>query len=178
MRAVIQRVSQAHVSIAGQITSQIGRGLLVLIAIETADTTTDIEWLSGKLVRLRIFADEAGLMNRSVQDIGGEILLISQFTLFASTKKGNRPSYLRSARPEVAIPLYEQFKTRLAQDLGRAIGSGEFGADMQVSLINDGPVTLLIDSKARNRPAAQQNSPGSSIDNQGDSATVSRLKLI
>jgi D-aminoacyl-tRNA deacylase len=148
MRAVIQRVSQAHVSIAGQITSQIGRGLLVLIAIETADTTTDIEWLSGKLVRLRIFADEAGLMNRSVQDIGGEILLISQFTLFASTKKGNRPSYLRSARPEVAIPLYEQFKTRLAQDLGRAIGSGEFGADMQVSLINDGPVTLLIDSKS------------------------------
>jgi D-tyrosyl-tRNA(Tyr) deacylase len=148
MRAVIQRVSQAHVSIAGQITSQIGRGLLVLLAIETTDTATDIEWLSGKLVRLRIFADEAGLMNRSVQDIGGEILLISQFTLFASTKKGNRPSYLRSARPEVAIPLYEQFKTRLAQDLGRAIGSGEFGADMQVSLINDGPVTLLIDSKS------------------------------
>ena len=148
MRAVIQRVSQAHVSIAGQITSQIGRGLLVLLAIETTDTATDIEWLSGKLVRLRIFADEAGLMNRSVQDIGGEILLISQFTLFASTKKGNRPSYLRSARPEVAIPLYEQFKTRLAQDLGRAIGSGEFGADMQISLINDGPVTLLIDSKS------------------------------
>jgi D-tyrosyl-tRNA(Tyr) deacylase len=148
MRAVIQRVSQAHVSIAGQITSQIGRGLLVLLAIETTDTTTDIEWLSGKLVRLRIFADEAGLMNRSVQDVGGEILLISQFTLFASTKKGNRPSYLRSARPEVAIPLYEQFKIRLAQDLGRTIGSGEFGADMQVSLINDGPVTLLIDSKS------------------------------
>jgi D-tyrosyl-tRNA(Tyr) deacylase len=148
MRAVIQRVSQAHVGIAGQITSQIGRGLLVLLAIETADTVTDIEWLSGKLVRLRIFADDAGLMNRSVQDIGGEILLISQFTLFASTKKGNRPSYLRSARPEVAIPLYEQFKTRLAQDLGRAIGSGEFGADMQVSLTNDGPVTLLIDSKS------------------------------
>jgi D-tyrosyl-tRNA(Tyr) deacylase len=148
MRAVIQRVSQAHVSIAGQITSQIGRGLLVLLAIETTDTTTDIEWLSGKLVRLRIFADEAGLMNRSVLDVGGEILLISQFTLFASTKKGNRPSYLRSARPEVAIPLYEQFKIRLAQDLGRTIGSGEFGADMQVSLINDGPVTLLIDSKS------------------------------
>jgi D-tyrosyl-tRNA(Tyr) deacylase len=148
MRAVIQRVSQAHVSIAGQITSQIERGLLVLLAIETTDTTTDIEWLSGKLVRLRIFADEAGLMNRSVLDAGGEILLISQFTLFASTKKGNRPSYLRSARPEVAIPLYEQFKIRLAQDLGRTIGSGEFGADMQVSLINDGPVTLLIDSKS------------------------------
>jgi D-tyrosyl-tRNA(Tyr) deacylase len=148
MRAVIQRVSQAHVSIAGQITSQIGRGLLVLLAIETTDTTTDIEWLSGKLVRLRIFADEAGLMNRSVLDVGGEILLISQFTLFASTKKGNRPSYLRSARPEVAIRLYEQFKIRLAQDLGRTIGSGEFGADMQVSLINDGPVTLLIDSKS------------------------------
>lgn len=149
MRTVIQRVSGASVMIAGQIRGHIGRGLLVLVAVEEADTTEDIEWLSGKIVRLRIFPDEAGLMNRSVQDIGGEILLISQFTLFASTKKGNRPSYLRSARPEIAIPLYEQFKVRLAQDLGKPVASGEFGADMQVNLINDGPVTLTMDSKAR-----------------------------
>jgi D-tyrosyl-tRNA(Tyr) deacylase len=149
MRTVLQRVSSASVSSAGQITGQIGRGLLVLLAVEEADTAEDVEWLSGKIVRLRIFPDEAGLMNRSVQDIGGEILLISQFTLFASTKKGNRPSYLRSARPEAAIPLYEQFKSRLTQDLGNPIATGEFGADMQVSLVNDGPVTILIDSQAR-----------------------------
>lgn len=149
MRAVLQRVRQASVAIAGQIRGQIGRGLLVLVAVEETDTTEDLEWLSGKIVRLRIFPDEEELMNRSLQDIGGEILLISQFTLFASTKKGNRPSYLRSARPEVAIPLYEQFKSRLAQDLGRPVATGEFGADMQVSLVNDGPVTLLIDSKNR-----------------------------
>ncbi len=149
MRTVLQRVSSASVSCAGTITGKIGRGLLVLLAVEAADTADDIEWLSGKIVRLRIFPDEAGLMNRSVQEIGGEILLISQFTLFASTKKGNRPSYLRSARPEVAIPLYEQFKARLAQELGRPVATGEFGADMQVSLVNDGPVTIVIDSKAR-----------------------------
>lgn len=149
MRAVLQRVSEARVAIAGATKDQIGRGLLVLLAVEAADTAADIEWLSGKIVRLRIFPDEAGLMNRSVQDIGGDILLISQFTLFASTKKGNRPSYLRSAPPELAVPLYEQFKARLAQDLGKPAASGEFGADMQVSLVNDGPVTLLIDSKAR-----------------------------
>jgi D-aminoacyl-tRNA deacylase len=147
MRAVIQRVRQAQVTIGGQITSQIGPGLLVLLAIETSDTADDLEWLAGKLVRLRIFADDAGLMNRSVLDSGGEILLISQFTLFASTRKGNRPSYLRSARPEVAIPLYEQFKARLTGLLGRSIGSGEFGADMQVTLVNDGPVTIILDSK-------------------------------
>lgn len=149
MRAVLQRVSQASVAIAGHVHGQVGCGLLVLLAIEEADTAEDIEWLSGKIVRLRIFPDDEGLMNRSVQDVAGEILLISQFTLFASTKKGNRPSYLRSARPEIAIPLYEQFKARLALDLGKAIATGEFGADMQVSLVNDGPVTLLIDSKAR-----------------------------
>lgn len=149
MRVVVQRVTHASVSIAGVITSQIERGLLVLLAVEEADTAADIEWLSGKLVRLRIFPDAAGLMNRSVQDIAGEILLISQFTLFASTKKGNRPSYLRSARPETAIPRYEQFKARLAQDLGQPVAAGEFGADMQVNLVNDGPVTIIIDSKAR-----------------------------
>ncbi len=149
MRAVLQRVSTASVTIAGQIKGQIGRGLLVLLAVEEADTTEDIEWLSGKIVRLRIFADNAGLMNRSIQESGGEILAISQFTLFASTKKGNRPSYLRSARPEIAIPRYEQFLARLAQDLGKPVACGEFGAEMQVSLTNDGPVTLCLDSKAR-----------------------------
>jgi D-tyrosyl-tRNA(Tyr) deacylase len=149
MRAVIQRVANASVSISDQIKGQIVRGLLVLLAVEDADTTEDVEWLSGKIVRLRIFPDDEGLMNHSVQDIGGEILLISQFTLFASTKKGNRPSYTRSARPEIAIPLYEAFKSRLALDLGKPTQTGEFGADMQVTLLNDGPVTILIDSKAR-----------------------------
>ena len=149
MRAVIQRVAHASVSIDGQIKGQIARGLLVLVAVEDADTTEDIEWLSGKIVRLRIFPDDEGLMNRSVQDIGGEILLISQFTLFASTKKGNRPSYTRSARPEIAVPIYEAFKSRLAHDLGKTPQTGEFGADMQVTLLNDSPVTIIIDSKVR-----------------------------
>jgi len=149
MRAVLQRVREASVAIAGQDRGQIGPGLLVLIAVEEADTAEDIEWLSGKIVCLRIFSDDAGLMNRSVQDVGGEILLISQFTLFASTQKGNRPSYLRSAKPDIAIPLYEQFKARLALDLGKPVATGEFGADMQVSLVNDGPVTIIIDSKNR-----------------------------
>jgi len=149
MRAVLQRVSQASVSIAGQVKGQIGCGLLLLLAVEEADAAEDIEWLTGKIVRMRIFPDQAGQMNLSVQDISGEILLISQFTLFASTKKGNRPSYLRSARPESAVPLYEQFKSRLAQDLGKPVATGEFGADMQVNLINVGPVTILIDSKNR-----------------------------
>ena len=149
MRAVLQRVRAASVAIAGQVRGEIGPGLLILVAIEEADTAEDIEWLSGKIVRLRIFPDAAGLMNRSVRDVGGEILLISQFTLFASIAKGNRPSYLRSAKPDLAIPLYEQFKARLAQDLGKPIATGEFGADMQVSLENDGPVTIIIDSKNR-----------------------------
>lgn len=149
MRAVIQRVSQASVTIAGQVRSVIGCGLLVLVAVEDADTPEDSEWLAGKLVRLRIFADDAGLMNRSVQDVGGEMLVVSQFTLFASTKKGNRPSYLRSARPEVAIPKYEAFVARLAAELGKPVQTGEFGAEMQVALLNDGPVTIVMDTKAR-----------------------------
>jgi D-aminoacyl-tRNA deacylase len=149
VRAVVQRVSSASVTINGAPKSQIAAGLLVLVAIEDADHAEDFEWLAGKLVRLRVFADEHGLMNRSVQETGGEILVISQFTLFASTKKGNRPSYIRSAKPEVAIPLYEAFLTRLATELGRSIQSGEFGADMKVALVNDGPVTILFDTKAR-----------------------------
>ncbi len=149
MRAVVQRVSQASVTINGSVKSSIQCGLLVLIAIEETDRGDDIEWLSGKLVRLRIFEDESGVMNHSVQDVAGEILLVSQFTLLASTKKGNRPSYIRSARPEIAIPIYEEFITRLTLDLGRAIQTGEFGADMKIALINDGPVTIIIDSKLR-----------------------------
>jgi D-tyrosyl-tRNA(Tyr) deacylase len=149
MRAVIQRVSEASVSIGGAVKSSIARGLLILLAVEESDSAADIEWLSGKMVRLRIFDDEAGVMNCSVQEIDGEILLVSQFTLFASTKKGNRPSYSRSAPPEIAIPLYEKFLTQLAADMGKPIQTGEFGADMKVSLINDGPVTILIDSKNR-----------------------------
>ena len=149
MRAVIQRVTQASVTIASSVKSAIGAGLLVLVAVEPADTAADIEWLSGKIARLRIFNDQDGVMNRSVQDLGGEVLVVSQFTLFASTKKGNRPSYIRSAGPELAVPLYEQFVSRLSQDLGRPVGTGEFGAHMVVSLTNDGPVTIIIDSKDR-----------------------------
>jgi D-aminoacyl-tRNA deacylase len=149
MRAVIQRVSQANVTIAGAVKGAIDHGLVVLLAVEDTDNAEDIEWLSGKIVRLRVFNDENGVMNRSVQEAQGGILLISQFTLFASTKKGNRPSYSRSAPPEVAIPLYEQFVQRLTADFGGPIHTGEFGADMQVSLINDGPVTIIIDSKLR-----------------------------
>ncbi len=149
MRAVIQRVSEASVAIAGQVRGAIQNGLVVLLAIEEADTPEDIEWLCGKIVRLRIFPDGNGVMNRSVQEAGGDILLVSQFTLFASTKKGNRPSYTRAARPETAIPLYDAFSCRLTEDLGKAIRTGEFGADMKVSLVNDGPVTIVIDSKNR-----------------------------
>ncbi len=149
MRAVIQRVSQASVTIHDQVKGVIGPGLLVLVAVEEADTPEDIEWLSGKIVRLRIFDDDQGVMNRSVQEAGGDILAVSQFTLFASTKKGNRPSYSRSARPELAVPVYERFVARLAFDLGKSVQTGEFGAHMRVSLVNDGPVTILIDSKAR-----------------------------
>jgi len=149
VRAVIQRVSEASVTIAGAVKGAIGRGLVVLLAVEETDSDEDIEWLSGKIVRLRVFNDNDGVMNRSVQDLVGEILLISQFTLFASTKKGNRPSYSRSAKPEIAIPLYQRFIARLTGDLGRSVKTGEFGADMRVGLINDGPVTILIDSKAR-----------------------------
>jgi D-tyrosyl-tRNA(Tyr) deacylase len=149
MRAVIQRVSEASVSIGGHTRAAIQRGLVVLLAVEETDSAEDIEWLSGKIVRLRVFNDAAGVMNLSVQETGGDILLVSQFTLFASTKKGNRPSYSRSARPEIAVPLYEQFIARLTQDLGRPVLTGEFGADMLVRIANDGPVTILIDSRNR-----------------------------
>lgn len=149
MRAVIQRVSEASVSIDRIVKGAIGCGLVVLLAIEETDEAEDIEWLSGKITRLRIFPDADGVMNRSIQDVSGNILLISQFTLFASTRKGNRPSYSRAARPEVAVPIYEAFCCRLAQDLGCPIQSGEFGADMKVALVNDGPVTILIDSRSR-----------------------------
>lgn len=149
MRAVIQRVTRASVTIGGQIKSAIGPGLLVLVAFEEADTAEDIEWLSGKIVRLRVFYDEQGVMNRSILEAGGELLVVSQFTLFASTKKGNRPSYSRSARPELAVPLYQQFLARLESDAGKAPQTGEFGADMEVSLVNDGPVTIVMDTKAK-----------------------------
>jgi D-tyrosyl-tRNA(Tyr) deacylase len=149
MRAVIQRVTEASVTIAGVVKGSISNGLLVLLAVEEADTAEDIEWLSGKIVRLRVFPDLNGIMNLSLQDVAGEVLLISQFTLFASTRKGNRPSYSRSAPPDKAVPLYEAFKTRLIEDLGKPVQTGEFGADMAVSLINDGPVTIIIDSKTR-----------------------------
>lgn len=149
MRAVIQRVSRASVSIGGTGKAAIQHGLLVLVGVEDADAAEDVDWLSGKIARLRIFNDEQGVMNRSVQEINGEILAVSQFTLFASTSKGNRPSYSRAARPEIAVPLYEQFVDRLGQQLGKVVQTGEFGADMQVELINDGPVTIIIDSKLR-----------------------------
>ncbi len=149
MRAVIQRVSEASVTIGGQVVASIKTGLLVLLGVEESDTAEDIEWLSGKIVRLRVFNDEQGVMNRSVQEVGGEILVVSQFTLFASTKKGNRPSYSRAARPEVAIPIYEAFLKKLSEDLGKVVLSGEFGADMKVALVNDGPVTILIDTKVK-----------------------------
>ena len=149
MRAVIQRVSHASVTINTEIRGAVQKGLLVLLGIEDTDTPADIEWLSGKLVRLRIFDDEQGVMNLSVQDVQGDILLVSQFTLFASTKKGNRPSYSRAANPTVAVPVYEAFIRQLAQDLGRPIQTGEFGADMKVVSTNDGPVTILIDTRNR-----------------------------
>ncbi len=149
MRAVIQRVTRASVTIEGRVHSAIGGGLLVLLGVEASDRQADIEWLSGKIVRLRVFPDEAGVMNRSVQECGGEILVVSQFTLYASTKKGNRPSYSRAALPEIAVPLYEAFLARLAMDLGKPVGSGFFGADMKVELLNDGPVTILMDTQAK-----------------------------
>ncbi len=149
MTAVIQRVSEASVKIEGSIKGQINSGLLVLLGIEEADTVEDIEWLCGKICRLRIFGDENGVMNLSVHEIKGEVLLIRQFTLHASTKKGNRPSYIKAARPEVAIPLYEAFIKQMEKELGKFIQTGEFGADMKVSLVNDGPVTIIIDSKAK-----------------------------
>lgn len=149
MRVVLQRVTEASVTIGGEVRGAIGTGLLVLVGIEEADTAEDIEWLAGKIVRLRVFADDQGVMNRSVLEVGGDLLVISQFTLHASTRKGNRPSYSRAARPEVARPLYTAFVERLAAELGRPVQTGEFGAYMQVRLLNDGPVTILMDSRAR-----------------------------
>jgi D-tyrosyl-tRNA(Tyr) deacylase len=149
MRAVIQRVSEANVTIDNIVRSSIQNGLLVLAGIEDADNTEDIVWLSAKIVNLRIFNDENGVMNRSVKEIAGNVLLVSQFTLHASTKKGNRPSYIKASKPDIAIPLYDQLISQLEQDLGKPIATGEFGADMKVGLINDGPVTIVIDTKSR-----------------------------
>ena len=149
MKTVIQRVNSASVTIDGKIKSKIEQGLLILLGIEASDTEEDIEWLSGKITRLRIFGDENGAMNLSVADIDGGVLLISQFTLHASTKKGNRPSFIKAAKPEIAIPLYKQFITQLEKDLEKPIQTGTFGADMKVELLNDGPVTIVIDSKEK-----------------------------
>ncbi len=149
MRAVIQRVSQASVTIGGIKVCEIKKGLLILLGIEPADTEADIEWLSKKIVNLRIFNDENGIMNNSLLSENGDSIVVSQFTLHASTKKGNRPSYIKAAKPPVAIPLYELFVSRLERDLNKKVGTGEFGAAMKVALVNDGPVTILIDSKKR-----------------------------
>lgn len=147
MIAVIQRVSESSVTIDGKVKSKIGTGLLVLLGIEEADGREDIEWLAKKIVNLRIFPDEQEVMNKSLLDVGGELILVSQFTLHASTKKGNRPSYIKAARPEIALPLYEEAIRVIAVELGKSISTGTFGADMKVSLINDGPVTLIMDTK-------------------------------
>jgi D-tyrosyl-tRNA(Tyr) deacylase len=147
VRVIVQRVSEAAVSVAGNITGEIGRGLLVLAGFEDGDAADDLEWMAQKLVRLRIFPDEAGVMNRSVLDIGGQVLAVSQFTLYASTRKGNRPSWGRAARGEVSEPLFDRFAAQLSSELGRPVPTGIFGADMQVSLVNDGPVTIALDSR-------------------------------
>ena len=149
MIAVIQRVSSCSVEIEQAVKSSIQKGLLVLLGIEDADTQEDIDWLSKKLVNLRVFPDENGVMNKSILEAGGDILLISQFTLHASTKKGNRPSYIKAAKPDFAIPMYEKFILATEKELGKSIQTGEFGADMKVALVNDGPVTIIIDSKNR-----------------------------
>jgi len=147
MKAVIQRVSQSTVTIEGEIVASIQKGLLILVGIEEADTKEDIEWLSSKIVNLRIFSDENEVMNLSVKDVNGDAIIVSQFTLHASTKKGNRPSYIKAAKPEIAIPLYNQFIQQIEKDLAKKVQTGQFGADMKVSLLNDGPVTILIDTK-------------------------------
>lgn len=149
MRIVIQRVSKASVNINGKRNAEIGKGLLILLGIEDTDTQDDIDWLCRKISGLRIFNDENGVMNKSVEDIDGEIIVVSQFTLHASTKKGNRPSYIKAAKPDIAIPLYENFKSSIQTYINKKIQSGEFGADMKVALINDGPVTIIIDSKTK-----------------------------
>lgn len=147
MRLLIQRVTEASVTINGNVKSAISNGLLVFVGIGNDDDQTDIEWLSRKLLNLRIFDDENGVMNKSVKNIDGELLIISQFTLYASTKKGNRPSYIKSAKPDISIPLYETFVKTVEKEFGKTVGTGEFGADMKVALLNDGPVTIWIDSK-------------------------------
>lgn len=149
MRIVIQRVLEASVKIEGKIKSSIDQGVLVLLGIENEDTQEDIDWLCGKIAKLRIFNDENEVMNKSLVEVDGQAIVVSQFTLHASTKKGNRPSYIKAAKPDVAVPLYERFVVSLEKELGKSVGTGEFGADMKVSLINDGPVTISIDSKNR-----------------------------
>lgn len=147
MRIVIQRVSRASVTIAEKVKSAIGKGYLILLGIEETDSSADVDWLVRKVIGLRVFDDEQGVMNRSIMDVGGEILVISQFTLFASYKKGNRPSWLRAAKHEISVPLYEEFCRKLSLELGKPVGTGEFGAYMQVELLNDGPVTICMDTK-------------------------------
>lgn len=147
MRALIQRVSEASVTIEGEVKSKIESGLLVLLGIEDADTEEDISWLSAKISKLRIFNDDNDIMNKSVIDVDGDVIVVSQFTLHAGTKKGNRPTYIKASKPDFAIPMYEKFLQQLKNDIGKEVGSGEFGADMKVTLINDGPVTIWIDSK-------------------------------
>jgi len=149
MRVVIQRVSEASVTIDGNVVAQIDAGLLILVGIEDADASEDIDWLSAKIANLRIFPDPDGVMNLSVTDIGGDIILVSQFTLHALTKKGNRPSYIKASKPDIAIPLYEQFVRAVGDTIGKPVQTGAFGADMKVRLLNDGPVTIIIDSKNR-----------------------------
>jgi D-tyrosyl-tRNA(Tyr) deacylase len=149
MRVIIQRVSSAHVKVKEEVVGAIDAGLMVLLGIQNEDTKEDIEWIANKMVQMRIFDDAAGVMNLSVKDIGGSILLISQFTLYAATKKGNRPSYIAAAKPEIAVPIYEAMIQTLTQELGKPIATGVFGADMQVALVNNGPVTIFIDSKNR-----------------------------
>lgn len=149
MRLVIQRVRRASVTIAGELVSEIGQGLMILVGVETGDTPEELEWLARKCAGLRIFDDEEGVMNRSVMEIGGDIMAVSQFTLTASTKKGNRPSYIRAAGHDLAVPMYERFCARMEELAGRRVARGRFGADMQVELINDGPVTIIIDSRLK-----------------------------
>lgn len=149
MRVVIQKVSEASVTIEGKVKSAIKKGLLILVGIEDADTQEDIDWLVKKIVQLRIFDDENGVMNLSLQDVGGDVIVVSQFTLHASTKKGNRPSYIRASKPDFAIPMYEKFVAAISAAIGKPVGTGEFGAMMEVALVNDGPVTIIIDSKQK-----------------------------
>tara|TARA_R110001583_G_C5617005_1_gene405911 strand:+ start:950 stop:1402 length:453 start_codon:yes stop_codon:yes gene_type:complete len=149
MKAVIQRVSRASVTVEGELISNIGKGLLILLGIGNGDDEKDIEWLSRKIVNLRIFNDENGVMNKSLLENGGDAIVVSQFTLQASTKKGNRPSYIKAAKPDISIPLYEEFVKTIQKDLGKEVGTGVFGADMKVDLLNDGPVTIIIDTKSK-----------------------------